>query len=373
MSALVIVALAVAGGLAFVNGANDVSRGISTLVGAGVTSYRRAIQWGTLWTGLGALAGASLGAALLVTFGSGLIADGHAPTLGAALATLLGAAAWVGLATWRSLPVSTTHAIVGALVGATAVSQGLAGVSWSALGAKVFLPLLLSPLAAASLAVLMARFTAKTSAVDCVCVELAAGAAQAQTDGSALVRTAMRGPISVRVTTASTAVCQAEHPTAAALTLTRAHWLTAGLTSFARGVNDGPKIAALALALAALAESSVSTGVVFVVVTASMVAGSLVGGRRVTRTLAEKVTPMSDRAGASANLVTATLVTTGAAFGWPMSTTHVAGGVVFGVGYVRGTLDRRVLREILLAWLITLPAAAGLAALAFALVQTLTG
>jgi len=56
MSALTLIALVVAGALAFVNGANDVSRGISTLVGAGVTSYRCAIAWGTLWTALGAFA-----------------------------------------------------------------------------------------------------------------------------------------------------------------------------------------------------------------------------------------------------------------------------------------------------------------------------
>jgi len=108
-------------------------------------------------------------------------------------------------------------------------------------------------------------------------------------------------------------------------------------------------------------------------VTFGMVAGSLVAGRRVTRVLAEGITPMDNREGFAANLVTAALVTTGAIHGLPMSTTHVASGGIFGVGAQRGTLDRRSLRGIVLAWVVTLPAAGMLGAAGYALTTALVG
>jgi len=98
--------------LAYANGSNDVSKGIATLAGSGVTNYRRAILWGTAWTGLGGFAGALLAGAMVGTFGKGA-AGRIVPTLAAAIATILGAAAWVAFATSAGLPVSTTHAIVG--------------------------------------------------------------------------------------------------------------------------------------------------------------------------------------------------------------------------------------------------------------------
>ena len=101
-------------GLAFANGTNDVSKAIATLVGSGVTSYRTAILWGTAWTVLGALAAGFLANAMLKTFSKGLIDSTLPlePTVG--LSVLLGATAWVLLASTTGLPVSTTHALTGA-------------------------------------------------------------------------------------------------------------------------------------------------------------------------------------------------------------------------------------------------------------------
>lgn len=67
-------------GIAAVNGANDVSKGIATLVGSGVTDVRRAMLWGTLWTGLGALAASFLAKAMVLTFGTGLLSSGVRPS-----------------------------------------------------------------------------------------------------------------------------------------------------------------------------------------------------------------------------------------------------------------------------------------------------
>ena len=127
MIALVGVAL-VAGVLAYANGANDVSKGIATLVGSGVTSYRRAMWWGAVWTGIGALLATAVASAMLARFGSGLLGAGVTPTFAASVAAIAGASAWVLLATRTGLPVSTTHAIVGAVVGTALVAYGAHGI-----------------------------------------------------------------------------------------------------------------------------------------------------------------------------------------------------------------------------------------------------
>src|SRR2546426_1703885 len=127
MSSSVSVALALGVLIAYVNGANDVSKGIATLAGGDVTNYRRAILWGTFWTGLGGFAGALLAHAMVGTFGRSLLASGIAPTFAAATATVLGAAAWVALASRAGLAVSTTHASVGSIVGGGGTAYGLSG------------------------------------------------------------------------------------------------------------------------------------------------------------------------------------------------------------------------------------------------------
>lgn len=183
-AALVLVTL----GLAFANGANDVSKGIATLVGSGVSSYRRGVVWGTLATVAGAVAAGILTQALVSTFnGTGLLA--HAPTSHAfLLAVACGAAGWLLVATRTGLPVSTTHSLAGALVGTALVAVGPGGIAWGAIVSKIALPLLLSPAIALLLliAVLpllrpcLARFDRY-----CVCVE-ASERALATPDGAVL-------------------------------------------------------------------------------------------------------------------------------------------------------------------------------------------
>src|SRR5215469_1721153 len=108
--------------VAYTNGANDVSKGIATLAGSGVSSYRRAILWGAFWTTCGSIAAFGFSRALVATFGKGLLAAGVTPMLPAAVATLIGAGVWVGLATRLGLPVSTTHAIVGSIAGVMSIA-----------------------------------------------------------------------------------------------------------------------------------------------------------------------------------------------------------------------------------------------------------
>jgi len=352
--------------LAFVNGANDVSKGIATLVGSGVSDYRRAILWGTFWTAVGGLLGAVLATAMVTTFGNGLLAHGTAQTVGAGIATLVGASAWVLIATRTSLPVSTTHAIVGSLVGVAAVAYGVDGVRWSALAGKVALPLLLTPLLSLGLVTILLKATkrfagpAVAQMPDCLCAEVTPGKPVLGSASSTVAQAASVMRLHLVVATQNS--CAVDRPQAAQLTLDHLHWFTAGAASFARGMNDAPKIVALVLAASALQGATAvgSSPALFVLVTAGMVVGSLVGGRRVTRVLAEKVTPMDHREGFLANLVTAGLVTAGATLGLPMSTTHVSSGGIIGAGVQRSSLNTKTLREIALAWVITLPAAAAL-------------
>jgi PiT family inorganic phosphate transporter len=356
-------------GLAYVNGANDVSKGIATLVGSGVTDYQRAILWGSAWTAVGAILAAVLAGAMVATFGNGLLAAGTAPTLVAAIATLLGATLWVLVATRTGLPVSTTHAIVGSLAGVAAVADGSGGVDWSVLGAKILVPLLASPVVslAAVVTLLRARAPGAGSAVeaaDCLCAD-AEPAVLAFAPGRAMA--AMTSGLRLSLVTGTRETCAVERPRALRLTLDHLHWLTSGATSFARGMNDAPKIVALVLAASALPGSGTAlpAPALFGLVAAGMFAGSLVAGRRVTHVLAEKVTPMNHREGFLANLVTACLVTTGAALGLPMSTTHVASGGIVGAGAERASLNRSTLRDMALAWAVTLPASAALGIAAY--------
>ena len=168
--------------------------------------------------------------------------------------------------------------------------------------------------------------------------------------------------------------CSTHHPRALRLTLGHLHWLTSGATSLARGMNDGPKIVVLALSASALGGSAMGREpLLYAVVICGMVVGSLVAGRRVTAVLAEDVTRMDNREGFVANLVTAGLVTVGAVQGLPMSTTHVASGGIFGAGAQGGSLDFRAARNIVLAWIVTLPAAGLLGMGSYLLAKALLG
>ncbi|HSH79969.1 MAG TPA: inorganic phosphate transporter [Herpetosiphonaceae bacterium] len=306
-------------GLAYANGANDVSKGIATLVGAGVTDYRRALLWGTLWTGVGAAASAFAARELVATFSSGLLAGGARFGPQAAVAVLLGTIGWLLLATRTGLPVSTTHSITGAIVGVGTISAGVSGVAWEKVAQKVALPLALGPVLAVGLG--LAAY---------VLLRLSPG----QVPYGAL------------------------------------HWLSSGGTSMARALNDTPKIVALGAAFAVAPGSERVPPWVFLATAAAMVAGSWAGGRRVTRTLAERVTQLDDREGLGANLATALLVGFASTQGLPVSTTHVASTAIIGVRARRGrrAVHWRTVGEVALAWLVTLPVAALIGIAAYLLV-----
>jgi PiT family inorganic phosphate transporter len=376
MSVAVLVVLLFGAFIAFANGSNDVSKGIATLAGSGITDHRRAILWGTLWTALGGLAGAVFAGEMVTTFGKGLLARGVSPSLSAALATIVGATAWVAVASYSSLPVSTTHAIVGSIAGVGSVAYGLAGVRWASFGSKIAVPLLLSPIVALAITAAALRLWNLLSQhlgtqPECVCAEIVPAPALVATgpNGAPSFASTLNPAVELRV--GSQENCSREHSGALHLTINHMHWVTSGATAFSRGMNDAPKMLALVLAAASLLGSVTNVRLLgFAVVTLGMVAGSWIAGRRVTRLLAEKVTPMDHRDGFVANLVTAALVGPGAALGLPMSTTHVSSGAIIAVGTQnRARINWRTVLDMLLAWVVTLPAAALLGILFYQLLR----
>ncbi|HEY5648259.1 MAG TPA: inorganic phosphate transporter, partial [Nitrospiria bacterium] len=142
--------------LAFANGSNDVSKGIATLVGSGVADVRAALRWGTFWTFIGGLLGLVFSLALVKTFTKGVLAvPMEAMSAAVPLAVTLGAIGWVLAASRISMPVSTTHAITGALCGTGLAAWGMNGVQWITLSQKIILPLAVSPLLALGLTFLV--------------------------------------------------------------------------------------------------------------------------------------------------------------------------------------------------------------------------
>jgi len=162
--------------LAYCNGANDNFKGVASLFGSRTCSYRAAISWATVTTFAGSVAAIVLAEALLKKFsGKGLVPDALTTSPSFLLAVALGAGATVMVATLTGFPVSTTHGLTGALVGAGWVAAG-GQVNLGALGKDFVLPLLVSPVlavAAGAMIYLLFRFARLRAGVTkelCVCV-----------------------------------------------------------------------------------------------------------------------------------------------------------------------------------------------------------
>jgi len=307
--------------VAATNGANANFKGVASLYGSGTTSLRPALLWGTATTFCGALAAALLASGLLKQFGGrGLVAESLVADPLFVAAVGIGAASTSLLATQFGFPVSTTHALVGALLGAGLAAGG--AIQWGALGKNFVLPLVVSPMLAGALAALL-------------------------------------WPLLKAIGLASS------HRTPA---LDAAHFASTGAASFARGLNDAPKMAALLMAA-----PEADANVAIVTVALAMAAGGLAGGRRVAETLGKGVTAMNPGQGFAASLATAGLVTTASLHALPASTTHVAVGAMGGIGSITRQAHWRKIGEIAVAWVTTVPCGALLAAVAWWAIRLTAG
>jgi PiT family inorganic phosphate transporter len=360
--------------LAYSNGANDNFKGVASLFGSGTTGYRRAIWWATATTFIGSIASMMLAQLLLTKFsGRGIVPDQIVGSESFLLAIALGAGLTVIVATLAGLPVSTTHALTGAIVGAGLVAVGT-GVNVQSLGTGFLLPLGLSPILALALAAgfyLSLRFLRLQLGITkewCVCVGETPQVIPIPQPASVM---ALQGavPSTLSVSIGELRDC-AERYTGAFLgirsqtIMDAAHFLSAGIVSFARGLNDTPKIAAMLLVVRAL---DIRWGIVAIAVAIAI--GGLLSAGRVAETMSHRITVMNHGQGLAANLSTGFLVILASTYGLPVSTTHVSVGSLFGIGLMARKTNVKVVLSIVLSWLLTLPCGALISGIVYWLVE----
>jgi inorganic phosphate transporter, PiT family len=360
--------------VAYANGANDNFKGVATLFGSSVADYRKALWWATAATLAGSVVAMFFATRLISVFqGKGLVPDELIQSPDFLASVILGAAITVIAATRIGMPISTTHGLTGALLGSGVVAAGF-HLNVGTLFQSFFLPLLVSPLIAVALSFVLYRLLRaahRFAGVDrqtCVCIGNEVDLAMVTPEGYTLSN--KRSPL--RVFVDQDARC-ARFLTGISLGINvqklidYGHYFSAGAVSFARGLNDTPKIVALGVVAGAL-NIEASVGLVAIM----MALGGLFNARRVAETVSKRITAMEPDQGFLANLVTSFLVIFASKWGIPVSTTHVSCGSLFGIGAVNGQAQWGVIRNILLAWVLTLPLAGIIAGLVYMLLSRWT-
>ena len=315
---LLVVVVVVALGFDFTNGFHDTANYIATWVGTRALSPR----WAVLVSALANLAGAFVTTAVAKTVGKGIIDTGLA-TEKTVLAALVGAIVWNLLTWWLGLPSSSTHALIGGLVGAALVQSGSNGVQWHGIIEKVVIPGAISP---------------------------AVGFTGAFFLMVIIYRVFFRAP-----------------PGVAHRGFRLGQLVTGTWVAFTHGANDAQKTMGV-IALALVTHGNISHFYIptWVKIAAGLTiaAGTYAGGWRIIRTLGQRIYKLQPEHGFAAQLSAGSTLYVGTHFGFPISTTHVVTGSVMGAGAVRGfsALKWGIAGNILTAWLLTLPAAALVAA-----------
>jgi PiT family inorganic phosphate transporter len=300
----------------FTNGFHDTANSIATSVSTRALSPRAAVLMAAVLNFLGAFV--SLNVAATVATG---IVDSDAITLEVVLAGLVGAITW-NLITWYlGLPSSSSHALIGGVMGSAIAAAGFGVVEWSGLVDRVLIPSLLAPVFGL---------------------------------GGALVL--MLGILWI---------VRRRSPSRVNRVFRRLQLVSGGFVAFTHGTNDAQKtmgIIALALITTGHLSSEEFTVPTWVIVSAAlaMAAGTYAGGWRIIRTLGQRVAKLDPPQGFAAQTSTATVLWATAHFGFPVSTTHTVSGAVLGAGASRRVSAVRwgVAGNILLAWVMTLPCAA---------------
>ncbi|MFG3229047.1 anion permease [Kitasatospora sp. NPDC048194] len=320
----VVLALVVATALGFdfTNGFHDTGNAMATSIVTGALPPRIAVAVSAVLN----LVGAFLSTAVAATIASGLV-NSHDVTLTVVMAGLTGSILW-NLTTWYvGIPSSSSHALIGGVVGATMAAAGSSAVKWQALVAKVIVPAALSPVIAGGVAGL----------------------------GTYLVYRLTRGV--------------ADSPRTRGFKTGQIG--SACMVSLAHGTNDAQKTMGV-ITLALIANGTLSSGAKAPtwVITACAVAialGTYIGGWRVIRALGKGLVEIEAPQGMAAESASAAVILTSTDFGYSLSTTHVATGSILGSGVgKRGAVVRwNIANRMVAAWLLTLPAAALAGALAY--------
>jgi inorganic phosphate transporter, PiT family len=314
----------------FTNGFHDTANAIGTAVGTRAMTPRVAVAFSAVLNLVGAVVTTQLLHAEVANTVGSLVAPAHGVALSMLVAVLFGAITW-NLITWSAgLPSSSSHALIGALIGMGLVVYGLGAIQWAEVY-PVFIALLTSPVAGLVIAYIFAV----------VLLNLLRKARPSQANGA----------------------------------FRKLQFFSSGFVAFSHGANDAQKtMAIITLALFSsghLAEFAVPTWVALAAALA-IALGTWAGGWRIIRTMGTRIIRMEPVHGFAAQTVAASVIQLATAWGLPVSTTQVVSGSVMGAGATRRFSAVRwgVARRIVWAWIFTIPASATLAAIAALLVKT---
>ena len=312
----------------YINGFHDTANAVATSVATRALDPRAAIAMATAFNFIGAFAGT----AVAKTIGAGLVEE-TTSTTGVIAAALVGAITWNLITWWRGLPSSSSHALISGLFGATLIAAGPAAFKPQGITDKVLVPMISSPLIGFFVALGLVTLLFW------------------------VFRGAPRRPM--------------------ATIFRRLQIVSAGFMAFSHGSNDAQKtmgIITLALFSAGLIETNDVPVWVIVVAATALSLGTAVGGWRIMHTMGHRVVKLEPVHGFAAETTASAVLYTTAHFGMPVSTTHVISAAIMGVGTARGVRGVRwgVAHSILIAWVITIPAA-GIVAAATWIVLRLVG
>jgi PiT family inorganic phosphate transporter len=372
-------------------GANDVANSMASAVGAKAITIRQAI----FIAGILNIVGATfIGTHVTNTIRKGIVStevltDPHLALIGA-LSALLAAALWVSFATWKSLPVSTTHSIVGAMIGFGIMAGGFSVINWGKLGAVV-LSWIISPVFALVIGFIM--FKAITRLIlskkdpfkrSLKLSPLFIGIAFFVIVLSFLFKTplgkklAIGTPLALLIAILLAAgfgflamkalggFVKKKESNGAEDIFRKIQIGTSCYVALAQGANDvANAIGPLAVIYFIVKTGEIGTKVpvpIFLLIFGGfgIACGIGMAGHRVMDTIGKKITTLTNTRGFSVDFAAATTVMVASKLGLPVSTTHAAVGGVMGVGLARGleAINFRIIFKILLYWVLTVPAAA---------------
>ncbi len=387
-------------------GANDLANAMGTSVGAGAVSIKQAIAIAIIFEFSGAVLA---GGHVTSTIRKGIIdpttiVDSPEILVYGMLASLLAAAFWLMVASWKGWPVSTTHSIIGALIGFAIVGIGPEAVKWNKVGSVVG-SWIVSPVVGGTISFLLVMSTrklifdteqplqnAKRYAPAYVFLvgfmislvtmfkgltHLNINLSVPQSFGVAIVIgliTAGTAWIFIRRIKADPAADRYFHFASVEKVFAPMMLFTACSMAFAHGSNDvangiGPLAAVVSIVASGgeVMQKSALPLWILLLGGGGIVLGLVTLGYRVMLTVGRKITELTPSRGFCAELAAATTVVIASRTGLPVSTTHILVGSVLGVGLARGigALDLRVIFNIIVSWLVTLPAGAIMAMLFF--------
>jgi PiT family inorganic phosphate transporter len=387
-------------------GANDVANAMGTSVGSGVLTVRQAVIVAAIFE----FAGAYLaGGAVTETIRKGIVDTGfltNSPELlvFGMLASLLAAAIWLFIASHFGWPVSTTHSIVGAIVGFAAVGIGIEAVKWGKVG-SIAMSWVVSPLLAGLIAYALFRSVQRLvldtekpfdnakryvpiymffagfimtlvtllKGLKHIGLHLTTGQSYLIAVGVGIV-VAVIGALIIRRMQIDPEADRNFHYANVERVFGVLMIVTACSMAFAHGSNDvanaiGPVAAVVSVIDhgGVVGQKSQLSSWILLLGAGGIVFGLLTYGHRVMATIGKKITELTPSRGFACELAAATTVVLASGTGLPISTTHTLVGAVLGVGFARGiaALNLRMIRTIFMSWIVTLPAGAFFAILFF--------